>query len=605
MFHNPFGLLAFSAVAAVVALHLFRRRFRAHVVGALFLWERRDESVRTGRTRETLHASPSFWCEVLAAALLALVISSPRGCGGSARHLVVVLDSSASMSAVDGATGESAAARASERLRARLAELSARGRVTLVRSGRPPTLLAGPAARVPDALRALASWEPGAGRHDLEPALVLAAQLAGADDVWLLTDRPALRERFSDVRVTAVGRPAANAAIARAARVREHEGAVVRDRVFASVQSFAATPRTVRGRWRRESGESESFSLDLDPGGIGHLGFDLPEGAGWVELALEEDALALDNTVRLLPAPVRELRLYSELSGALARRLGLRGAADAEESIARWRALVGDSRRAASAAEAHLVLSNREVPETWTVLLSPPGPDRVDSSGPFLLEKDHPLLFGATLEGLVWSYDPAFEAPGVGLAWAGKAPLIVDAPVAADRRTVYLNVDSGRSTLWRSPDWPILLTNLAEERRATLPGPRATNLVLGEPFSFRRPEPGRYTWRGPAGAGEVAFADPLVVEGLDRPGEYTLLRDEEEVARFAVHFSDPAESDLRATGSAGLDDVPSDARIRAELSLLQFGLLCVVLALVLLDWWLLVRGRPAPVRGNGREAGGA
>jgi len=593
MFHNPFGLIAFSAVVGVVVLHLFRRRFRAHLVGALFLWERRDESVRTGRTRETLHASPSFWCELLAAALLALVISAPRGCGGSARHLVAVLDSSASMSAVDPATGESAAARAAERLRSRLGELSARGRVTLVQSGRPPTMLAGPAARVPDALRALETWEPGAARHDLEPALVLAAQLAGDDDVWLLTDRPGLRERHPDVLVTAVGRPAANAAVTRVARVREHAAGVAHDRVFAGVQSFAATDRTVRGEWRLQDGSAESFALELAPGAIGQLGFDLPAGAGWVEVALEEDALALDNGARLLPAPVRELRLFSGLTAPLARRLGLRAAEDPEDSIDRWLSLVPDSRRAASAGEAHLVISDRVEPDTWSLVLASPGANRVDSSGPFLLEKDHPLLFGTTLEGLVWSYDPDFAAPGRGLVWAGQAALLADEQVSRDQRAVRLNVDTGRSTLWRSPDWPILLANLAEERRLELPGPRASNLIVGEPFLYSRPEPGRYTWRGPAGGGDVPLGDPLVVEGLDRPGEYELLRDGEPVAQFAVHFTDPAESDLRGNGTVGADEAPSDAQVRAELSLLQFGLLFAALALVLLDWWFLVRGRPA------------
>jgi len=101
MFANPLGLLALLAVPAVVALHLYRRRFEPRVVSALFLWGADDRAPVAGRKREPLRTSVSFWSELGAAALLALAFAGPRsGCAaGRSEHLVIVLDSSDSMGA--------------------------------------------------------------------------------------------------------------------------------------------------------------------------------------------------------------------------------------------------------------------------------------------------------------------------------------------------------------------------------------------------------------------------------------------------------------------------------------------------------------------------
>src|SRR5262252_10691585 len=99
-FAHPLGLLALAAVPAVVALHLFRRRFAERPVSALFLWQAVDHASVAGRRLEPLHRNPSFWLELLAAALLGLACAAPRlPWTQPARHLVVVVDGSLSMAA--------------------------------------------------------------------------------------------------------------------------------------------------------------------------------------------------------------------------------------------------------------------------------------------------------------------------------------------------------------------------------------------------------------------------------------------------------------------------------------------------------------------------
>ncbi len=178
MFANPPGLVALLAVGAVVALHLFRRRFQPRVVSAVFLWEPKDRSSFSGRKRVPLRQSASFWLELLAALMLALAVAGPRGCGvGVADHLVVVLDSSLSMSA----SREAALDEVDKRMRL----LARRDRVTVVTSGRLPRTVVGPGALKGEV--ELSEWVPSAPRHDLGPAVDLATELASGGSILLFS----------------------------------------------------------------------------------------------------------------------------------------------------------------------------------------------------------------------------------------------------------------------------------------------------------------------------------------------------------------------------------------------------------------------------------
>ncbi|MCB9914739.1 MAG: VWA domain-containing protein [Planctomycetes bacterium] len=280
MFLNPLGLLALLAVPAVVALHLFRRRFQPKRVSALFLWEARTTTALSGRRRDRVLRSPSFWAEVLLALLLALALAGPRACSGlAARHLVVVLDGSASMSArpqgADGRAEASFAERAVDEVDARIAALPGGSRVTLVLSGARPTILCGPAAFPQEARAALDGYPAlaSAGRHDLEPATSLALQLAGAGAVTVVTDRfeP---ERFPErVGVVALGRPLENLAITRATRLAESDAGPGAERVLLTVANLAERPRVrprcgsrpATRRWRRRRSSSSRAAAGTSP----------------------------------------------------------------------------------------------------------------------------------------------------------------------------------------------------------------------------------------------------------------------------------------------------------------------------------------------------
>ena len=128
----PLGLLALLTLPVIVLLHLIRERRPRRTVPSLLLWPqppRRPEGVRARRLPLTL----LLLLHLLVAALLALALARPQlpGLPGrGAAHTAIILDSSTSMAARDGAGTRLDAAR--QRALALLRAMDAGDRATLI-----------------------------------------------------------------------------------------------------------------------------------------------------------------------------------------------------------------------------------------------------------------------------------------------------------------------------------------------------------------------------------------------------------------------------------------------------------------------------------------
>jgi hypothetical protein len=178
-----------------------------------------------------------------------------------------------------------------------------------------------------------------------------------------------------------------------------------------------------------------------------------------------------------------------------------------------------------------------------------------------------------------------------------------------DERIVWhLNLAPASSTLGASPDWPVLLANAIETRRAELPGPRESLVALGRaPRAFGSPR-ARYELRELTTEARVtctaSASGELPLPPLVRAGRYELARSNggdpssrEERWSLAAALLDPRESDLRRCSS--LQRKSENARAGREqqrkeqssISTRRILGTCAVLLLAL-DWlWLARRGR--------------
>ena len=222
MFTNPIGLLGLLAVPAVLVMHLFRRRLQRRSVAGLFLWAEQRLTADAGRKRSRLLQTRSLWFEMLAALMAALWLAGPVFGDPDARHVVIVLDNSASMTAV--VDGSSARDRAIALLEARVAKLSASDRISVVRTGRRPKVLLGPAAPPGELALGLSEWAPSQPGHSVTQTAQFARELAGTQgSVWWVSDR-GLDVQPAGISVCAVGQAAPNAAIASVTRYMVEDG---------------------------------------------------------------------------------------------------------------------------------------------------------------------------------------------------------------------------------------------------------------------------------------------------------------------------------------------------------------------------------------------
>jgi hypothetical protein len=106
-FLNPWAFLGLLSLPAIIALHWHFERQRRVIVSSMFLWRFLDEKFQ-GRKMSFLHITWLLILDLLIALLLTLALTRPvlalPVLGSSEHQLTILLDDSASMLALDGAS---------------------------------------------------------------------------------------------------------------------------------------------------------------------------------------------------------------------------------------------------------------------------------------------------------------------------------------------------------------------------------------------------------------------------------------------------------------------------------------------------------------------
>lgn len=597
-FANPWGLLGLLALPAILAIHFFHRRYPPLVIAGAHLWGIETEVQTMGRRWDRLPLSASLLLELLAALLLALLLSQPRlGILGSARHVVVVLDHSASMQAGP-PNGPTFRDRALEKLRERMETLPRGSRITIILSGPIPQTLAGPAARWEEAEQRLSDWTPRLPKHQFGPAWDLAARFADqTGDLLFLTDHlPGKEETIpAAMEILAVGEELRNVAITTAEWTFDESQESTQ--VYLRVANFGPTQAAVDVK--AQSPESVVFSqtLQIPSGSEEPLQFKVPTGRRQltVDVFLPADGLSVDNSITLMEPKPRPVKISVELP---------KGSAAQEAVMEGLSVLPGVELAPPEDADLQIGTADPLPPserDLWWLGIGPldrsetAKENAIDLQGPYILKRRDPLVRGLELGTLIWGGVQPIAIDATPLISCDQLPLLVK-PEGTLTTGYVLNIDMARSQLAASEDWPIFLSNLVEQRRRNLPGLNRWNFRLNDTVRFRAPESldpttprpelklvsensTRTLIRGPKGFVEVA--------SLDEPALYDLKAGDVTIDRIAVNFFDVEESDLSELGS-GVRAPETDDSELFQLDnpyswLILLGLV-LVLACVVFDW---------------------
>ncbi len=576
-FLQPLGLLGLLSLPVIVLLHLLYERNRRAVVPSLGLWRWLEREVRGPRMRLP-PITPVLLAQLAAAALLSLALSRPRldflAGPASLQRLILVVDTSTSMSATDVAPSRMGWAQA--RATQLLAGLGAHDSAALIAANARPRLMADTQqAGLSGLLTEVAGLAPaGVGQNWAGSlALASAAALPERDNrIVVITDGAfAFPETLAAARYPArlewvrVGGPQPNQAVVAFAARPTGSGGV---QVFARLANFSdrAAERTVTLKAAGEVFDSHSVQLSAS-GTLGQV-WTLPPNAGRVELELSPaDVLAADDraALGLLEAQSVEAVLVAadpaaDEAAAITRALGsIQGLSLQVLPPADY-----------SPFQAHeLTVFDGWLPDVWpqggVLVFDPPqgssllpvsGSGPAGSVGPapgIALLKDVDLehvIFGATaaLDAPAWLAPALSDSDGLGLAWSG---------VSGGSRVVVFAFALAESNITRRSAFPILVANAAAE---VLPPALPASIWPGDPLALPSPDLlADVTITDPAGEAYRFGPDrPRVFEATNRPGLYrlegTLASGRAWQAVVGANAGAIEESDLRLTAEPRFAD---------------------------------------------------
>ena len=628
----PLALIGLLSLPVIVAFYMLRLRRRDVPVGSTFLWQQLIRDVEANAPWQRLRSSWLLLLQLLIAGLVVVAAARPftNATSELAANVVLIVDTSASMGAVDPAGPRIDLARSAAH--GVIQRLPEGGRVTVVTSDDTAHVLVSEtddrAAADAAIDRVVATQLPG----NLTDAFALASALAARDSdstVVVVSDANIARLPSvgigAPVRVERVGTSDANQAVAALSLLRRSGGAQLD--CFVAVSNPSAADATRRLELYADGTLVDARDLTIPAGQRSEaIVSSIPAATRVVEARLAgSDALATDDRAfALVPAGgttrallVTSGNTYLENALALLPRLELYAVAPG-----------GYAKALADAASAHqpygLVVFDRFVPPAApplpSVYVGPPssgafGTTGASMSGPLIARTstDEPLLRFVDLStihiGRATVVTLADGMQAVVSTTSGR-PLVATGMVNG-KPIALLSFALADSDLPLQVAFPLLMSNLADFLLPPGDGVLPPSAALGEPIALALDpslptvtvvDAGRSTTISLAGGrGTLPGATTVGIRELRDPGGTV-------IGRTAANLFDPAESRIAPGDPLRIEDLgqlPASGKGSSQPTRSEWWwpLALAALGLLLAEWVLFHRPTPRTIaRLRGRFA---
>jgi Ca-activated chloride channel family protein len=599
-FLQPDALWLLGLIPLVVLLHLLRAAANRQLIPSAFLWRELGRDPEVARRWRPPRPTIVLLLQILAIAAAAFALSMPRMTTPPGRHVVIVLDASASMLATD--ERPTRFDEAVRRARLLLATLTPADVATIVRAGPRPR----PVATAVDSIAAqgaLGTVRPGGGSTAMREALFVASDLARraedrAAEIVVLSDGAFvdpgdLSALGVATRFEILGRDGANRAVTGLSVARQPGGPGTQSAV-ARLANYGDQPARVGLSLFVDDVLSDRRDVELGAKGQTVAAFEVPAGARRVAVRLASaDSLPADDfaEVSVDIGFVRRVLLVTRRPEALER--ALRAIPDLKVDT------VSPDRYDGSGAE--IVVLDGVVPQPLPtgqlIVVGPPSgqsllPVRPEIQGVQFSDFDprHPLLQAVDLSAVRLAKATPFQTPSWArvVAEAPGGPLILEGREEG-RSVIGLGFEPSASGIDRMIAFPLLVANaisflgggdlapsLVPGRTVTLPvPPGVTSVLLETPEGEQRrltPEQGS-----------------VRLEEIELPGRYALREagvGAGEPRVFAVNVADDAESSIapHPRQAVTVPPTPGDDQLVTPLEFWPF-LVGGALLLLVFEWW--------------------
>lgn len=629
-FLAPLFLALLALALPILVLYMLKLRRREVEVSSTLLWQMLLRDREANAPWQRLRRNLLLFLQLLLLAALVLALARPFWPVPTIATgtLVVLLDGSASMNAVDAPGSGSRFETARAAVRQLIDGLGPDGSMSLILVGQQPAVLV-PTTSSKEALReGLAQAQPAESPADWEAAVALAAGAVRAgqadDSIIVIISDGGLPENLpplpTEVRYVPIGTSADNLAI-EALALRPAAGG---PQLFASVANYGPAERTVIISFYVDGQLFSAQQVPVPPGGTAPVVLQaLPAQAAVYEARLSlpagVDAAALDA----LPLDDRAFAVYQPPSAGRV-LLVTSGNIFLEQVFAALSGSLGLSPfrlqpgQPLPAEPFDLYVFDGVITGTLPagadlLLVDPPANDYFEVGGTYSNTTPVRVVADPLTQFVDWSAVNLLQARDVALpTWArplvqtDEGPLVF-AGETGGRRIAVLAFDLHDSDLPLQVTFPVLMANLLGYLAPAQPIAAGDGLRPGETLVIK-PRGGDtvVAITDPAGQEFAATATEagVLFAQTHRLGLYTARSNQGVLGRFAVNLFNPAESDIAPAptitiGRSPIAPAPREAQGEWEI---WPWLALAAFALLLVEWWVYHRGNVLPSLPLGRKA---
>ncbi len=601
-FYTPWGLSALVLIPVIIILYLLKQRHQDYTVSSLFLWEEVLRDLEANAPWQKLKKNILMMLQILAIIFLALAMSRPflNAVGGEKGSVIVAIDTSLSMQADD--VGKSRFEEAKSRAQEYISNLKPGTKVTLISMGRNAVILENISDDKNSLLQKLTNLKVTNGISNIDDARSLISSIARQNsdtEVVVFSDTdfsiPGVNMNFSKI-----SNSGENFAIVLLSHTRTENGFAVLSRIA----NYSAGDEKVPVSLYVDGRVFDAKNVDIKKGDISNVYWNnIPEDIKLLEVRIDrKDSLSLDNTAwnAVNPSNSSKVLLVTE------RNVFIEKAVSISSGIELYKTGYDDTE---SLKGYNLYILDGFIPEKLPqdgniMILAPTQNDLFEMEG----EVKNPVV--ETLDEEIFRYISSYDF-SIGKTriiktpkW-GKEILRFKEGTGAfsgqyeKRRVLVFGFDVHNTDIPLTPAFPILMTNALEW---LLPSTikNIESVYPGEALNFNLDPKAQEAFITTPSGRSIKVAPPFPASlfyDTDEVGIYTLnqkMAESESSFHFTVNVPAEQESDLMKSeikdsgndASGGTEEVkPVNTGMN-----LQWIFLWVILALLLIEWWVYTNG---------------
>ncbi len=311
---NPLNLLwALPLTGLIVLMYILKLRRKDVVVSSTYLWRQVIRDVQANAPFQKLRKNILLFLQLLAAALLVLAISRPfwRGTGMGGRSVVIVIDTSASMSATD--VGRSRLEEAKLSADEVVGGMRPEDQMLVISAAAKPMAVTGFTSDRGELARAIHGLKVHETTTNMREAVNLASALVAtrdASEIDVISDGafdPITNVNLGKTHVAfhPIGKSGHNVGVT-AVDYRRSLTGDNKIQVFVTVHNFDAIGRTFNVELRHDNDLLDAHEVTLAPGKEEPDLFEIPEPAQPVTLSVKldiKDDMSSDNQAAMVVTP--------------------------------------------------------------------------------------------------------------------------------------------------------------------------------------------------------------------------------------------------------------------------------------------------------------